>query len=111
MKIRIGSRKSDLAQIQSRLVAEALKKVNPNLETSFVFKDVGVDLNLTISLVDAESKGLFTKDLTEDLIQGKVDLLVHSWKDLPTLANAKTEIAATLEREDPRDIVFVKRLP
>ena len=109
MKIRIGSRKSDLAQIQSRLVAAALKSVQPDLEPHFVFKDVGVDLNLNLSLVDAESKGLFTKDLTEDLIQGKVDLLVHSWKDLPTLANSQTEIAATLEREDPRDIVFVKK--
>lgn len=109
MKIRIGSRKSDLAQIQSRLVAAALKSVQPDLEPRFVFKDVGVDLNLNLSLVDAESKGLFTKDLTQDLIQGKVDLLVHSWKDLPTLANSQTEIAATLEREDPRDIVFVKK--
>ena len=61
MKIRIGSRKSDLAQIQSRLVAAALKSVQPDLEPHFVFKDVGVDLNLNLSLVDAESKGLFTK--------------------------------------------------
>ena len=53
MKIRIGSRKSDLAQIQSRLVAAALKSVQPDLEPHFVFKDVGVDLNLNLSFLGA----------------------------------------------------------
>ncbi len=109
MKIRVGSRKSDLAQIQSRIVAARLKEIIPSLEVEFVFKDVGVDLNLGISLVEAESKGLFTKDLSTDLIEGKIDLVVHSWKDLPTTGPEQTIVAATLEREDPRDLVFIKK--
>ncbi|MEZ4816094.1 MAG: hydroxymethylbilane synthase [Bdellovibrionota bacterium] len=109
MKMRVGSRKSDLAQIQSRIVAETLKSVQPDLEVEFVFKDVGVDLNLNISLVEAESKGLFTKDLSQDLIQGRIDAVVHSWKDLPTAGPAETTVVATLLREDPRDLVFVKK--
>jgi hydroxymethylbilane synthase len=109
MKIRIGSRKSDLAQIQSRVVAAQLKKLNPNLSIEFVVKDVGVDLNHNISLVDAETQGLFTKDLSQDLIRGQVDMVVHSWKDLPTTPNPETLVAATLEREDPRDIIFFKK--
>ncbi len=108
MKIRIGSRKSDLAQIQSRIVAAQLLEVQPELDIEYVFKDVGVDLNLNISLVEAESKGLFTKDLSQDLINGKIDIVVHSWKDLPTSGPLETTVAATLEREDPRDVVFIK---
>jgi len=109
MKMRVGSRKSDLAQIQSRIVAAHLKKIQPNLEVEFVFKDVGVDLNLNMSLVEAESKGLFTKDLSQDLIQGRIDVVVHSWKDLPTTGPDETCVVATLEREDPRDLVFIKK--
>lgn len=109
MMIRVGSRKSDLAQIQSRIVAGELKKVQPDLNFEYVFKDVGVDLNLNISLVDAETRGLFTKDLSLDLIAGKIDMVVHSWKDLPTTGPAETVVAATLTREDPRDVLFVKK--
>lgn len=110
MKMRVGSRKSDLAQIQSRIVAAHLKEVQPDLDVEFVFKDVGVDLNLNMSLVEAESKGLFTKDLSQDLIQGRIDVVVHSWKDLPTTGPEETCVVATLEREDPRDLVFVKKI-
>src|ERR1043166_1779465 len=106
MKLRIGSPKSILAKIQARLVASQLQKAEPKLEVEFVFKDVGVDLDHKISLVEAESKGLFTKDLSQDLARGTMDLVVHSWKDLPTVPNPDTFIAGTLEREDPRDIVF-----
>lgn len=109
MKILVGSRKSDLAQIQSRLVAEKIKKYKTNIDVDFVFKDVHVDLNLDISLVDAESKGLFTKDLSMDLISEKIDAVVHSWKDLPVIGPKETRVIATLEREDPRDVVFVKK--
>lgn len=109
MKMRVGSRKSDLAQIQSRIVAAHLKKVQPDLDVEYVFKDVGVDLNLNMSLVEAESKGLFTKDLSQDLIKGRIDVVVHSWKDLPTTGPEETCVVATLEREDPRDLVFVKK--
>lgn len=109
MKIRLGSRKSDLAQIQSRLVAAKLKRRKSEIDFEYVFKDVAVDLNLDLSLVDAESKGLFTKDLSEDLIAERVDAVVHSWKDLPTTNPHRCVVVATLEREDPRDIVFIKK--
>lgn len=109
MKILLGSRKSDLAQIQSRLVADKLKKFKSGIDVDFVFKDVAVDLNLDTSLVNSEDKGLFTKDLSLDLIAENIDAVVHSWKDLPVLGPKETRVIATLEREDPRDVVFVKK--
>ena len=53
--------------------------------------------------------GVFTDDLRNDLINKKCDIVVHSWKDLPLDTGNKTFIAATLERADQRDILFVKK--
>ena len=53
--------------------------------------------------------GVFTDDLRNDLISKKCDIVVHSWKDLPLDTGSKTFIAATLERADQRDILFVKK--
>jgi hydroxymethylbilane synthase len=60
-------------------------------------------------LADSGGKGLFTKELEEALLRGDIDLAVHSMKDVPTKLPARLEIAAILEREDPRD-VFVSPL-
>ncbi len=111
MMMKIGSRKSDLAQIQARLVASELRKAtSPNeIKIDHVFKDVAVDVDLNQDIRSAPEKGLFTKDLSEDLLQGRVDMVVHSWKDLPASLHSDTYVAATLKREDPRDLLLVKR--
>jgi hydroxymethylbilane synthase len=108
-KIRIASRKSALARLQSYHVAHALKKVNPNLEIDFIFQESMGDKNLDSPLWQLPEKGVFTKDLQLDLLAERCDVVVHSWKDLPTETPAGTEIVATLERADIRDVLLIKK--
>ena len=85
MNIRIGSRKSDLAKIQALVVAKTLKaKSLSPIEIEHVFKSSLGDDNLDQPLYRMPDKGVFTKDFTEDLVAGQIDMVVHSWKDLPT---------------------------
>src|SRR3954465_10821739 len=72
------------------------------------YKTVG-DKNLAQPLSEIGAKGLFTKELEDDLARGKVDCCVHSLKDLPTGSPPGLEIGALLKREDPRDALVVNR--
>ena len=56
-----------------------------------------------------KEKGVFTQDFTKLLYEKKIDCVVHSWKDLPIELEGKTCVAATVEREDSRDLFFVKK--
>lgn len=109
MKIRIGARQSDLARLQAVTVGDALKKSDSSLEVEYIFKTSLGDQNQNDPLWKMPEKGVFTQDLTLDLISGVIDLVVHSWKDLPTEVNPKTCIAATLPRQDSRDLLLFKR--
>ncbi|MDC0357602.1 hydroxymethylbilane synthase [Oligoflexia bacterium] len=109
MKIRISSRKSDLARIQAYVVGHALQTANPALEITYTFKKSLGDIDLTTPLARMEDKGVFTDDFRQDLLEGATDLVVHSWKDLPTEAHAKTVIACTLPRADARDLFLFKK--
>lgn len=109
MRLRIASRRSDLARLQAHAVADALKAKVPDLEIEFHFSESLGDKNLTDPLWKMPGKGVFTEDLTKDLIEGRADLIVHSWKDLPVEENPVTEIAATLPRADVRDLLLFKK--
>lgn len=109
MRIKIASRKSDLARLQAYTVAEALLKVNANLQIDFQFKSSLGDQNLDDPLWTMGSKGVFTEDFYQDLVSGSTDMVVHSWKDLPVQEREETVIAATLPREDARDIFLFKK--
>ena len=103
--IRIGTRSSELALRQARLVQAALAA--QGIEGELVtYKTVG-DKRLDEPLSAIGAKGLFTKELEVDLVKGKIDLAVHSLKDLPTESPAGLRVAAVLEREDPRDALVV----
>ena len=99
--LRIGTRDSKLASWQAEHVAEKLKKIGIRSELVFI-KSEG-DLDLTTPLAEMGGKGVFTKALDDALIQKKIDLAVHSYKDLPTVNPLPLKVAAVLEREDPRD--------
>ena len=103
----IGTRASDLAQLQARLVAEALSRADIRSEL-VTFKTTG-DKKLNEPLSEIGAKGLFTRELESALQRGKVDCCVHSLKDLPTESPAGLEIVAQLEREDPRDAVVISK--
>ena len=106
--VRIGTRESELALRQARIVQSSLadRGVAAELET---FRTVG-DKRLDEPLSAIGAKGLFTKELEQALSRGKVDCCVHSLKDLPTESPAGLEIVAYLPREDPRDALVVNHL-
>ena len=79
----IGSRKSKLAQVQTRLVRQELLDAWDNLEVDIQFFDTRGDLNRTDPLPAIGGKGLFTQELEDALRRNKIDLAVHSLKDLP----------------------------
>jgi len=103
----IGTRASELAQIQARLVANALARAGVQSEL-VTFKTTG-DKKLNEPLSEIGAKGLFTRELESALKRGKVDCCVHSLKDLPTESPEGLEIVAQLEREDPRDAVVISK--
>jgi porphobilinogen deaminase len=105
--VRIGTRASELALKQARLVERLLleRGIHSELVT---FKTVG-DKKLDQPLAEIGAKGLFTHELEVALSKGKIDCAVHSLKDLPTDSPDGLEIVALLEREDPRDVLVVNR--
>ena len=109
MKIRILSRKSDLAIIQAREFSDYLQSKHPFVEIEFLTRSTSGDKDLKTPLSEMPTEGVFTNDLRDELINNKCDLIVHSWKDLPIEVGEKTKIAATLKRADKRDILFLKK--
>ncbi|MDC3112874.1 hydroxymethylbilane synthase [Pelagibacteraceae bacterium] len=109
MKIRVLSRKSDLAIIQAREFSEYLQSKHPFVEIDFLTRSTSGDKDLQTPLSEMPTEGVFTNDLRDELINNKCDLIVHSWKDLPIEVGDKTKIAATLKRADKRDILFLKK--
>ena len=109
MKIRVLSRKSDLAVIQAYEFGEYLKTKFPDVEIEYISKSTSGDKDLTTPLSEMSSEGVFTNDLRDELINNKCDLIVHSWKDLPIEVGDKTIISSTLKRADTRDILFIKK--
>ena len=105
--IRIGTRSSELALRQARLVETALNERGIDAEL-VTFKTTG-DKKLDEPLAAIGAKGLFTHEIEVALAKGKVDCAVHSLKDLPTDLPDELEIIAVLEREDPRDVLVVNR--
>ncbi len=108
-KIRILSRKSDLAVVQAKEVGNYLLKKSPNLKIAYLTKSTIGDKDLKTPLYKMPESGVFTDDLRESLILNKCDIVVHSWKDLPLDLGNETIIAGTLPRADQRDILFVKK--
>lgn len=108
MKLRISSRRSDLARLQAYQVGAALKRSRRGLEIEYLFKESLGDKNQTDALWKMPERGVFTEDFVDDLLKNRTDLVVHSWKDLPTAHRPGLSIAATLPRADPRDLLLLR---
>ncbi|KAJ3653331.1 hypothetical protein Zmor_012588 [Zophobas morio] len=108
-KIRVGSRKSELALIQTRHVISLLKKIHPEKDFEIVTMSTLGDKVLDIPLPKIGEKSLFTKELEAALTTGCVDFVVHSLKDLPTMLPPGMAIGAVLMREDPRDALVLQK--
>jgi hydroxymethylbilane synthase len=108
--LRIGTRGSPLALVQARMVRSRLAAatgVGAEGIELVVIRTSG-DTIQDRSLAEEGGKGLFTKEIEEALLDKRVDLAVHSAKDMPTILPEGLVLAACLEREDPRD-VFISR--
>ncbi len=104
--IRLGTRASALALAQASRVVEALGRQGARVEL-VPMKTEG-DRLLGARLADAGGKGLFVREIEEALIDGRLDLAVHSLKDLPAEQPAGLELAAFPPREDPRDVLVTR---
>lgn len=107
MKVRIGSRESKLAVIQSEMVIDAIKNYDSSIETELVTMKTTGDMILDRTLDKIGGKGLFVKELDKALLADKVDLTVHSMKDMPMEVSDKLPLLAFSKREDPRDVLIL----
>ncbi|MBV8407383.1 MAG: hydroxymethylbilane synthase [Alphaproteobacteria bacterium] len=108
--LRIGTRGSKLALVQARLVREALATAVPALAATDAIETVVIrttgDAIQDRPLSEAGGKGLFVKEIEEALLSARIDMAVHSMKDMPTAQPAGLVIAAFLPREDARDVLI-----
>jgi hydroxymethylbilane synthase len=103
MNLRIGSRGSQLALWQAHHIAALLRGQGHGVEIEII-KTTGDRLQ-EVTFAQVGSKGMFTKEIEEALVEGRVDLAVHSLKDLPTELPEPFWLAATPPRVDPRDVL------
>lgn len=103
--IRVGTRDSALAMVQTEYVTEQLSLMYPDIEFAIVPMKTTGDKFLETSLSKIGDKGLFTKELEIALQQGVIDMAVHSLKDLSTELPPGCELVAVTERLDPRDVL------
>ena len=102
----VGSRGSKLALIQTNWVISELKRLNPGLEFQIEKISTKGDKITNVPLSRLGGVGLFTKELEVALIKEKIDIAVHSAKDVPTEIHEGLTIGATPKREDPHDVLI-----
>ena len=105
--IRVGSRASRLAILQSEIVMRQIEEACPDVKTELSTMKTTGDRILDKTLDQIGGKGLFVKELDEALRAGEVDLTVHSLKDLPGVIPEDLPLAAFSRREDPRDVLVL----
>jgi len=106
-KLRLGTRGSELARTQSGTVAAALERLGLAVELT-VIKTSG-DQNTTSTFASIGPQGVFVREIEQALVERRVELAVHSFKDLPTKSPPELTIAAVPQRADPADLLLVRR--
>lgn len=105
--IKIASRKSQLALVQTHWVQEQLQKAFPDRTFEVHTMNTQGDKILDVALAKIGDKGLFTKELEDGMLNGTTDFAVHSLKDLPTRLPKGLMLGCVTEREDPADALVV----
>lgn len=108
MKYLIGTRGSKLALVQTNEVIQKLKKAYPDDEFEAVIIKTTGDINQKQALDKIGSKGIFVKEIEEELLEGKIQMAVHSMKDMPDEPAKGLTFARAWKREDPRDVLVLK---
>ena len=107
--IKLGTRGSQLALWQANWVKSEIEKRTPGLEVEIVKIKTTGDKILDVPLAKVGGKGLFVKEIEEALLDKRIDLAVHSMKDVPTDFPKGLHLAAITEREDPRDALIISQ--
>ena len=107
-KLILGSRGSRLALWQTNFVAQSLKNFHPNLDIEIKVIKTSGDAILDTALSKIGDKGLFTRQIEEQLLSGEIAAAVHSLKDLPTNLPNGLKIGAVSARETPNDVLIGK---
>lgn len=108
MKVKIGTRGSKLALWQTRTVSDILRKSVPNLDLEEIIVKTLGDKVTDRPLFKVGGQGLFIKEIEEALAEKRIDLAVHSLKDVPHQLADGMSLAAVSQREDPRDVLISK---
>ena len=107
-KIHIGTRGSKLALWQAHWVQGELLKTHPTLSVEIIVIKTKGDKILDVPLAKVGGKGLFVKEIEDALLEGKIDLAVHSMKDMPAELPGGLAIGAIPQRENPQDVLVSK---
>ena len=108
--VRIGSRDSKLAVMQTELMIHAVTKYHPEILFELVTMKTTGDIILNQTLDKIGGKGLFVKELDIALAEGRIDCCVHSLKDMPMEENPDFPITALPKRGDPRDVLVLPQM-
>ena len=107
-RFKVGTRESLLARLQTDLALNAIQSKFPKVHFEIIAVKAMGDKNQHTPLAELGGRGVFVKELEDALLDGRVDFVVHSLKDLPTEMVPGLSLAATLERADPRDVLVSK---
>lgn len=108
-RIVVGSRESRLAIVQTDSVMRYIRESAPEVELAMITMETTGDRRLDVTLDKIGGKGLFVKELDRALLSGRIDLAVHSLKDMPMEENEDIPIVAFSPREDARDVLVLPR--
>jgi hydroxymethylbilane synthase len=111
--LRLGTRGSLLARMQSQTIADAFQRLHPQIEVELIICKTSGDKIQDKPLWDVGGKGLFTKELEEALLSNAIDFAVHSYKDVPVtmplVEQSNLIIAAVPRRADVRDVLVSRK--
>ncbi len=110
-KIRIGTRGSILAVKQASIVQDRLEKHYPDIQADIIKIKTSGDIIKHCSLAEIGGKGLFLKEIEQALLDNKIDIAVHSLKDMPAFSDQNLIEAGVLKRDDPRDAFISNYYP
>ena len=106
--LNIISRSSTLAKIQAHMVGSAISQKYPQISLNYISTKTSGDVNQNLDISNSSTMGVFTSDISDQVVNEEDSIAVHSWKDFPIEDNKKTNIYGTLKRADMRDMLFLK---
>ena len=109
MKLTVGTRGSVLALAQTNRVLKQIKQTNPNVEFKLkIIKTIG-DKEHGKPLFTIDCKGIFEKEIDQEVVSGEIDFAVHSLKDVPIVEQQTGTVLAAIPKRDSQNDVFISK--